>query len=49
MKIYNLKCPNCGETLRSFVRNCPSCGFELRGVRATSAIREFAVLIAVPR
>ena len=39
-KIY--KCPNCGETLRSFVRNCPSCGFELRGVRATSAIREFA-------
>lgn len=40
-KIY--KCPNCGETLRSFVRNCPTCGFELRGVKAASAVREFAL------
>lgn len=40
-KIY--KCPNCGETLRSFVRNCPTCGFELRGVKATNAVREFAL------
>ena len=40
-KIY--KCPNCGETLRSFVRNCPTCGFELRGTKATSAVREFAL------
>lgn len=40
-KIY--KCPNCGETLKSFVRNCPTCGFELRGTKATSAVREFAL------
>ena len=40
-KIY--KCPNCGETLKSFVRNCPTCGLELRGTKATSAVREFAL------
>lgn len=40
-KIY--KCPNCGEVLRSFVRNCPACGFELRGSKTTSAVREFAI------
>lgn len=37
------KCPNCGEILRSFVRNCPTCGLELRGTKATSAVREFAL------
>lgn len=40
-KIY--KCPNCGETLHSFVRNCPACGLELRGTKATSSVREFAL------
>ena len=40
-KIY--KCPNCGELLKSFVRNCPACGLELRGVKATSAVKEFAL------
>lgn len=40
-KIY--KCPNCGEILKSFVNNCPACGMELRGVKATSAVREFAL------
>ena len=40
-KIY--KCPNCGEVLKSFVRNCPACGFELRGAKVTSAVREFAL------
>lgn len=40
-KVY--KCPNCGEVLKSFVVNCPSCGMELRGVRATGAVREFAL------
>ena len=40
-KIY--KCPNCGEVLNSFVINCPSCGFELRGAKATGAVREFAL------
>lgn len=40
-KIY--KCPNCGEVLNSFTANCPSCGFELRGVKASSAVKEFAL------
>lgn len=40
-KIY--RCPNCGEILQSFVRNCPTCGFELRGRKATGAVREFAL------
>lgn len=40
-KIY--KCPNCGEVLKSFTRTCPACGFELRGAKATSAVKEFAL------
>lgn len=38
-KIY--KCPECGEVLKSFEINCPACGFELRGTKASSAVREF--------
>ena len=44
-KIY--KCPNCGAVLKSFVANCPSCGFELRGTKATSSVREFALKLEV--
>ena len=40
-KIY--KCPNCGEILKSFVLNCPTCGYELRGNKASSAVKEFAL------
>lgn len=40
-KIY--KCPNCGEVLKSFEINCPACGFELRGTRASNAVKEFAL------
>lgn len=40
-KVY--KCPNCGEVLKSFEINCPACGFELRGTRASSAVKEFAL------
>lgn len=40
-KLY--KCPRCGEVLDSFVRNCPACGLELRGAKAASAVREFAL------
>lgn len=29
--------------MKSFVANCPSCGFELRGTKATSSVREFAL------
>ena len=37
------KCPNCGEVLKSFELNCPTCGYELRGARASSAVKEFAL------
>ncbi len=40
-KIY--KCPSCGEPLDSFVSRCPACGLELRGAKATSSVREFAL------
>ena len=36
------KCPNCGEILPSFTVNCPSCGFEIRNIRATTSVQEFA-------
>ena len=35
------KCPNCGETIDSFVTNCPACGHEIRGAKSTSALKEF--------
>jgi hypothetical protein len=38
-----LKCPSCGETLKSFNANCPACGYELRGSRATNSVRELAL------
>lgn len=40
-KIY--RCPNCGEVLKSFEINCPACGHELRGTKATSSVKEFAL------
>lgn len=40
---YIHKCPNCGEVLGSFVTYCPSCGHEIRGVKSTSSVREFAL------
>ncbi len=36
------KCPNCGEVLESFAAVCPACGCEIRGVEASSSVREFA-------
>ena len=38
-----IKCPNCGEVLKSFVINCPACGLELRETKATNAVRELAL------
>ncbi len=37
------KCPNCGEVLGAFLTVCPSCGYEIRGVKSTSSVREFAL------
>lgn len=36
------KCPNCGEVLKSFEINCPACGYELRSVKVSNAVKEFA-------
>lgn len=38
-----IKCPNCGEVLKSFMANCPSCGYEIRGIKASSTVREFTL------
>ena len=40
---YIHKCPNCGQILNSFELNCPACGYELRSVKASSAVKEFAL------
>lgn len=37
------KCPSCGEVLNAFVSECPSCGYELRGTKASTSVREFAL------
>ena len=36
------KCPNCGEIINSFTVKCPTCGFEIRGIQATSSVKELA-------
>ena len=35
-----LKCPSCGEILSSFSTHCPTCGLELRGLSASSCVKE---------
>lgn len=37
------KCPNCGETIDSFVTNCPACGHELRGSEVSRSVQVFAL------
>lgn len=37
-----IKCPNCGEVLKSFAAICPACGFEVRDVKASSTVSELA-------
>ena len=39
------KCPNCGETLQSFVSFCPTCGLELRGSNISNSVREFSEML----
>ena len=36
------KCPSCGEILNSFMPVGPACGHELRGVKSSSSVKEFA-------
>lgn len=37
------KCPHCGRVLDSFSANCPACGSEIRGVKSSNSISEFAL------
>ena len=37
------KCPNCGEALNSFEIICHTCKYELRGVKASDSVLEFAL------
>ncbi len=37
------KCPRCGEVLESFLTSCPTCGHEIRDVKSSSSVREFAL------
>lgn len=39
---YIHKCPSCGEVLESFLTVCPSCGYEIRDVKTSTSVREFA-------
>lgn len=36
------KCPNCGETIKSFTTVCPSCGLEFREINPPSVVKKFA-------
>ena len=36
------KCPNCGEILKGFESVCSACGFEIRGVKTSEVVAEFA-------
>lgn len=38
-----LKCPNCGEVLKSFNANCPACGYELRTTKSTDSVHELSL------
>ena len=40
------KCPSCGEILEAFVTNCPTCGYELRGTKASSTVKDFAIKLS---
>lgn len=40
---YVHKCPSCGEVLEAFLTVCPACGHELRNVKSSTSVREFAL------
>ena len=37
-----LKCPNCGENLKSFEANCLACGYELRSTKSIDSVQELS-------
>lgn len=37
-----IKCPNCGEVLKSFTASCPACGYEVRDAKASNTVSELA-------
>ena len=37
-----LKCPQCGEVLKSFESTCPACSHELRNLKSSSAVQELS-------
>ena len=37
-----IKCPGCGETLKSFKAYCPLCGYELRNATASKSVQQLA-------
>ena len=40
---YVHKCPMCGEVLEAFLTVCPACGHEIRDVKSSTSVREFAL------
>ena len=40
--MQEIKCPNCGEVLESFLTVCPSCGYEIRDAKSSTSVRELA-------
>lgn len=40
------RCPNCGESVPSFNAVCANCGFEFRNTKASTAVQDFAEMIA---
>lgn len=40
---YVHKCPRCGEVLEAFLTVCPTCGHEIRDVKSSTSVREFAL------
>lgn len=40
---YIHKCPRCGEVLEAFLTVCPACGHEVRDVKSSTSVREFAL------
>ena len=38
----NLKCPNCGSSIDSFVTKCPYCNSEIKNIKSSKTMKEFS-------